>query len=420
MDRQTVTAQASADAPGTPRLPAPLSALELAYGSTLEPMRGPVRAWSRAGRPPAEPADPATVRRLAERAFDALAAAVRPALTRPTCHISFSGGMDSSFVLAVAALVARTEGLPPPIPTILRFSDAPAADETARQDAVLQALARCGPAGRPLIHTIGDELDLVGPVARRMLDLVGPLVPANSFSQLLLMERAAGGVLLTGFGGDQLIGGHGRRLRRRTRALAALPVAVAAALRPPADLPWLRPDAARSCQRLVTARQRWRLLPPRQRLVREAGSRFTSVALTGLDRLAGAIGAGIDHPLFDPVFLARLADLLDVVPPLRRAEVYRMLAGDRLPAVVTQPHPKAALTQVFQRSATRRAVAAFDPDRLPADVRALVDVDGLRTVWRTLGPVRSTAVLLHLARPPADQPISPLSPLSPPAVAPPG
>ncbi|MGH3092626.1 MAG: hypothetical protein ACRDOG_09935, partial [Gaiellaceae bacterium] len=38
--------------------------------------------------------------------------AVRPALLRPPCAVSFSGGRDSSLVLAVAAHVARSDGLP--------------------------------------------------------------------------------------------------------------------------------------------------------------------------------------------------------------------------------------------------------------------------------------------------------------------
>ena len=41
----------------------------------------------------------------------ALEAAVLPALQRPPCLVSFSGGRDSSAVLAVAADVARRHGL---------------------------------------------------------------------------------------------------------------------------------------------------------------------------------------------------------------------------------------------------------------------------------------------------------------------
>lgn len=397
----------------------PLTALEMAYGSALEPGPPPARAWTRPGRPPADVAD-GEVRRLAEAAYRAATDAIRPALRRPPCLVSFSGGMDSSFVLAVAADVARVEGLPPPVPIVLRFTDAPRADETARQVAVLDALRRHGAVADPVVQTVVDELDFVGPVAQRMLDLIGPQVPANMYTHLPLLEAATGGTLLTGFGGDQLIGGHGRRRRARMRALAALPVALESTLRPPADLPWLRPDARRRCQELSTARRRWRLLPPRQRLAREAGSRFTTLALDGLNRLADRCDARIGHPLFDPTFLARLGDLLDVLPPTRRTPLYRLLAGDRLPAVVTEPHPKAVLSEVFQRAGTAAAIESFDPSRLPADVRELIDIDRLLDVWRTRGPVVSNALLLHVAQAGAAQPISPLSPLLPPLSPPAG
>ena len=41
--------------------------------------------------------------------------AVLPAVSRPPCVVTFSGGRDSSLVLAVATRVARREGLPDPI-----------------------------------------------------------------------------------------------------------------------------------------------------------------------------------------------------------------------------------------------------------------------------------------------------------------
>lgn len=393
----------------------PLTALETAYGSALEPASGPSigsasGARARIGRAQPTHAPGGDVPQRAEAAYRALARAIRPALVRGPCLVSFSGGMDSSFVLAVAAGVARAEGVPPPVPIILRFPDAPRADETARQIAVLKALGRDGAVGDPVVLTLTDELDFVGPFARRMLDLVGPQVPANMYSHLPLLDAAGGGTLVTGFGGDQLIGGHGRRPRVRARLVAALPPGVEAVLRPPAELPWLTPAARRRCRELLTARRRWRLLPPRERLAREAGSRFTALAHSGLARLANCCDARIEHPLFDPRFLARLADLVDVLPPMGRTPLYRLLAGNRLPAVVTDHHPKAALTEAFQRSATHAAVASFDPGRLPTGVLDLVDVDRLMDIWRTSGPVRSTGLLLHLALAAGRQPISPLSP----------
>ena len=51
----------------------------------------------------------------------ALEAVVLRALLRPPCLVSFSGGRDSSLVLAIASDVARRHGLPLPVPATNRF-----------------------------------------------------------------------------------------------------------------------------------------------------------------------------------------------------------------------------------------------------------------------------------------------------------
>ena len=69
--------------------------------------------------------------------LEALEAAVLPALQRPPCLAMFSGGRDSSLVLAVASRVARREGLAEPIPTTQVFPDFPETDEARWQKLVL-------------------------------------------------------------------------------------------------------------------------------------------------------------------------------------------------------------------------------------------------------------------------------------------
>ena len=58
--------------------------------------------------------------RPAGTALAALEAAIMPALLRSPCLVSFSGGRDSSAVLAVAARLARGAGLADPIPITIR------------------------------------------------------------------------------------------------------------------------------------------------------------------------------------------------------------------------------------------------------------------------------------------------------------
>src|SRR5262245_48806678 len=94
----------------------------------------------------------------------ALESAVRRALLRAPCGVAFSGGRDSALVLAVAAHVARRDGLPEPVPITRRFV-APEADEAEWQEDIIRHL------GLAEWHRVelADELDVVGPIAAEHL-----------------------------------------------------------------------------------------------------------------------------------------------------------------------------------------------------------------------------------------------------------
>jgi hypothetical protein len=62
------------------------------------------------------------------------------ALLEPPCIIGFSGGRDSSALLAVAVQVARREGLDLPVPVTKTYPDVPATDETDWQELVIRWL----------------------------------------------------------------------------------------------------------------------------------------------------------------------------------------------------------------------------------------------------------------------------------------
>src|SRR4051794_24216047 len=70
----------------------------------------------------------------------ALEAAMRPALQRPPCFVAFSGGRDSSAMLAVADRLAGREGLARPVPLTARFPEAPDTDESDWQERAIAAL----------------------------------------------------------------------------------------------------------------------------------------------------------------------------------------------------------------------------------------------------------------------------------------
>ncbi|MFL5910985.1 MAG: asparagine synthase-related protein, partial [Gaiellaceae bacterium] len=112
----------------------------------------------------AVPFDPARARVRARPAppvpLEALERALLPALARPPCGVAFSGGRDSSALLAAAVRAARRAGLEEPVAVTLRFPGRARAEESRWQELVARAVGL----ERWEILEIGDELDFVGPL----------------------------------------------------------------------------------------------------------------------------------------------------------------------------------------------------------------------------------------------------------------
>ncbi|HEV2756076.1 MAG TPA: asparagine synthase-related protein [Actinomycetota bacterium] len=321
----------------------------------------------------------------------ALEDAVAGALARPPCGVSFSGGRDSSAVLATAAHVARREGLPLPIPLTLRFPDVPETDETAWQEKVIRHLG--------LTHweriEIGDELDIVGPVARRVLARCGLLWPANTYVHEPLLERVAGGSLLTGVDGDGLLAGwrwqHQADVlarRKPRRSFEALRIAHAAsprsirrivARRRDLDPPqWLQPDAARAVaeaelQDLAEEPFRWS-----KRVRWYARRRYLHLTRRSFELMADAHRTRVSHLFLDPQFLAQLARDGAFGPGDRTTAMTRIF-GDLLPADVLARATKARFGRAFRGRHTEELLSRWDGRGVDTDV---VRLDVVERMWR--------------------------------------
>jgi asparagine synthase (glutamine-hydrolysing) len=309
---------------------------------------------------------------------DALAAAVRPALARGRCFVSFSGGRDSSTVLAAAATVARREGLPAPVPLTVRAAGAPEAEESEWQEAVVRHLGL----DDWVRVDVDGELDAVGPYARRVLARHGLLWPFNVHFHLPLLERAAGGTLLTGIGGDELWAASAAprlRLRRRALRFAPLPVRRAVlARREPIGFPWLRPAAVRAARRSAgghTAAEPHRLA---HRMAWWRAMRAFTVGTGSLDRVAADAGAAIAHPLLDRGLWGAVATAAPHAGFVRRDDALAIVAGAHLPAEVVARRTKASFDAVFFSAHARAFAARWAGEGIPED---LVDAAALRRHW---------------------------------------
>ena len=219
-----------------------LRPLEISYGLAVGRLEGIAQL-------------PGSVERRSARA--AFEHTILTALQRPPCVVSFSGGLDSSTLLALAVHVARKHDLPDPTPATLVFDGSEASDETEWQHLVLDHLGVDQDSWVKI--PITDELDAVGPVAREMLLRHGLVWPFNLHCHVPIMQVATGGTVVTGFGGDEIGRTSGtlfaERLIRRRRVRKPRHVAlIAYRLSPPPvkyarevfrrhtfrkDLPWL-------------------------------------------------------------------------------------------------------------------------------------------------------------------------------------
>jgi asparagine synthetase B (glutamine-hydrolysing) len=328
------------------------------------------------------------------------------ALRRPPCLVSFSGGCDSSAVLAVAAHVARREGLPLPIPATNRFPGLEEADETGWQERVVDHLG--------LDDWIRldwtDELEILGPYGTELLRRHGVLVPFNAHFHAPVFELARGGALLTGVGGDEAfeppsrtlaalaLHRHRRTPRRRLPRLAfelapgpVRALVEGADMRRFAPFHWIRPSRRLA---ISLGYASWAAREP----TAAAGSvrwwwrnRTLQCNLAAKRVLALAHDVHAAHPFADELFLAALARGRAGLWPRRRA--LHALLGDLLPADVIDRQSKAGFNGAFWGSRSRAFAAAWAGEGVDSDD---VDAERLRAEWAKPEPdPHSFALLQH-------------------------
>jgi len=333
----------------------------------------------------------------------AIEAVVQTALSHPPCLVSFSGGRDSSAVLAVAAAVARREGLPLPVPTTLRFPAAPGSDETEWQELVVRHLDL--PDWERI--ELSTELDLIGPVAGPVLRRHGVLWPPMAYFHVPIFERATGGTVVTGAGGDEALSrgalshcrGRGwiRPSNLRTCAIALAPRAARRrifARQPQQPIPWLRPHAEAEFRRLVSeyrgrSPDRW-----------GAGiawwwrSRYRATQTASLGLLAADSGCDVLNVFLEPTVVGALCHHYGFRGPRGRKAAVGELFGDVLPPTMVTRRTKAFFDEAFIGAQSRSFASAWDGTAVDS---TLVDLDRLAFEWQSPRPAVRTALMLQQA-----------------------
>lgn len=330
-----------------------------------------------------------------------------PLLGRSPCVVMFSGGRDSSAVLAVAADVARREGLPLPVPASLVFPDFPETDESAWQERVVRHLEL--PEWQRL--TFGLELNLLGPVAQKALRRHGVVASAGGHQAIPVLESAGSGCVLTGIEGDGLFGGGGSAASREVLA-RRVPLSGRGALRvmhsvAPVALrrqvirsrmdegpDWLQPGpraALRAAQadELAAEPMRWD-----RRVAWWSQRRYVAMYRQAMDIAASDYPADMAHPFLDPHFLASVAHWGGALGRGSRTQVMRALFGHLLPAGVLEREDKADFTATYWGGETKEFAMTWQGDGLPL---GLIEPNALRETWLDASPDHRTALLLQAA-----------------------
>ncbi len=338
---------------------------------------------------------------------EALERALLPALLRPPCLVSFSGGRDSAAVLAAATALARREGLPVPIPATNIFSSEQDADESPWQEMLVRHLG--------LTEWIRiehkNELDLIGPYAQRVLKAHGLLWPANVHFHLPLLEAARGGAMLTGIGGDELYMAarrlHSaavltRAVRPRPRDALSLALTFAPrrlrraviASRATLEAPWLRESAKRRVIELLAAEAAAEPRRLGQRLKWWQQVRYLEVGTASLDLLAQDTDTLMLHPLLSPLFWNAVAAAWGPHGFADRTEGVRRLFGDLLPEAIVARSSKTTFDKVFWTERARAFASRWDGSGVPTE---WVDPRALARHWAGSNPVVPSSFLLQAA-----------------------
>jgi asparagine synthase (glutamine-hydrolysing) len=312
-------------------------------------------------------------------------------------------------VLALAAEIARREGFPAPVALTRVFRGDALSAEAHWQEQVISAV---GDVEWERI-SLTDELNVVGPYARRHLERHGVVWPPMAHSNLPLVDRLAGGALLTGEGGDEVLGGRRaaialaikrRRIPMSTQTVrAALPLVTPRPVRAARArseyrrfFTWLRPAAAHDAAAAVARDLTGAPLAFAAALDHEDRLRARRLGVANTRALAAEGDVMLVDPLLDLGFQRSLAAAGGRFGWIDRTDAMLNLFGRLLPSAVLRRTSKAYFDNIVFTDQSRAVAATWD-GHLPPGLDDLVDAERLAEEWRAPHPNPTTFALLQAA-----------------------
>jgi asparagine synthetase B (glutamine-hydrolysing) len=322
-------------------------------------------------------------------------------------YVQFSGGCDSSLVLAAAVEACRRTDHTPPIPVTLRYPNLPETDESDYQDLVVGHLGLT----EWRIHQEPDGFDLLAPAAIEGLRRFGLVWPAPPLAMLHFYRSHEPGLWLNGEGGDESLGP--RRIgglfnawnaarRKQGRAVAGnlantfAPQSVRERrirIYDHVDLGWLSPDL--QAEYLGVARRYWTWQPLRPSRYAERYLELPAVQLArhNIAAIGGLAGHKVCMPLMSPDVVHVVTDCSTSQDVRSRTRVLRRHATEHLPSEIVNRRDKRFMGPVFFNSATREFARRWDGRTSYVEIRA----SWLKEEWMKPEPSAMTMLLLQHA-----------------------
>ncbi|WP_324649616.1 asparagine synthase-related protein [Georgenia sp. H159] len=339
-------------------------------------------------------------------AREAIEEVLLEALAAPPCYVLFSGGRDSSALLALAVTLARQHALPLPVPVTVRHPHAPEADETWWQELVLEHLGlRHG-----VVLEFQHEQRLLSDAATGALRRHGPVWPEAVQLHGAIYRDLDPGTIVTGEGGDMLLSGRRtgalrdalalRRPRRRhlRRGLQAAQPGVArrraARTHAGSGAPsWLRPPAVAAYVHDAVSAS---VEPLRWDAATRAlmYSRPMTVFIANVEAAIAEYGSRPVTPFADGRVVEALAREAGPLGWGNRTALFRRLFPDVLPDRVLSRTSKAWFNSTRWGPEEREFARLWDGFGIDPE---WVDPDELRAAWLVADPHPGADFLLHLA-----------------------
>jgi asparagine synthase (glutamine-hydrolysing) len=336
---------------------------------------------------------------------------LRPHLLAGTTYVAFSGGRDSSAVLAVANKLARAEGYSLPIPVTERYPEIADADESDWQERVVRFL------DLPdwVRIDVTSENDLLGSAVTDGLRRTGLIWPPALHLKANLLRRLQPGALLTGEGGDEVFGLrrstalHHMHMRRRANSSRQESVRRALQSLWPGAVrrrsiergfarsnlqPWLHEELLHRHHRLMSADLASEPLRWDRSIRWLSGRRNAALTSRNYELLAAEYGITLGQPFLDERFLDSFAHYGGAFGFPSRTAAMTTLFRHVLPEDVLRRKTKALFNRAFFGEKTRTFAEQWDGTGVD---RADVDVDRLRNEWLSDQPSALSSPLLQSA-----------------------